>query len=182
MGVDPNIRYIKDLENVLYDKEWFQNQENFEAYYMYRGIKEEKGLRYDITIIPFRMFGKEFPKTKGHYHPKQYGEIYTVLEGKAFYLLQKKDLSDVFVVKADKGDFVVIPPEYGHITINPGNKELKMANWVSPNFESEYSEIEEKNGASYFYTTNGWIKNTNYKNISNLRFEKGTKKKPKILL
>jgi glucose-6-phosphate isomerase len=181
MEVKPDIRYIKDLESVLCDKGWLQEQENFEAYYMYRGIKEEKGLRYDVTIIPFRMFGEEFPKTKGHYHPKQYGEIYTVLEGKAFYLLQKKDLSDVFVVEAEKGDFIVVPPGYGHITINPGKKDLKMANWVSPDFESEYGEMEEKNGAAYFYTINGWIKNANYKNASNLRFKKGTKEKPKIL-
>jgi len=91
MEVKPDIRHIKDLESVLYDKEWFQRENpDFGAYYMYRDIKRENGLRYDETVIPFRMFGEEFPKTKGHYHPKQYGEIYTVLEGKALYLLQKK--------------------------------------------------------------------------------------------
>jgi glucose-6-phosphate isomerase, archaeal len=178
---NPDIRKIKDLESVLYDKKWSKETENFDAYYMYRGVKKEKELRYDITIIPFKMFGEEFPKTKGHYHPERYGEIYKVLEGKAFYLLQKKDLSDIFVIDTDEGEFAVIPPGYGHITINPGKKNLKMANWVNPCFESEYEEIEEKNGGSYFYTINGWIKNINYKNIPDIRIEKGKKEPPKIL-
>ncbi len=169
------IRKIKEMEEVLYDKEWLDQVEDFPAYYMQRGIKEENNLRYDITIIPFRMFGKEYPKTKGHYHPKGYGEVYVVLEGMAFYLLQKKDLSDIVVVKAEKGERVNIPPEYGHVTINPGEKELKMANWVSPDFESEYSEIENKGGAAYFYTTQGWIKNNNYGEVPAIRFEKGGK-------
>jgi glucose-6-phosphate isomerase, archaeal len=182
MEVKPDIRHIKDLESVLYDKEWFQRENpDFGAYYMYRDIKRENGLRYDETVIPFRMFGEEFPKTKGHYHPKQYGEIYTVLEGKALYLLQKKDLSDVFVIDTDEGEFAVIPPGYGHITINPGKKDLKMANWVDPNFKSEYKKMEEKNGGAYFYTINGWIKNRKYKNTPDIRVEKA-KKEPPIFL
>ncbi len=175
---NPDIRYIKDLEEVLYDKNWFKKTDNFPAYYMYRDLKRKNNLRYDVTIIPFNMFGKEFPKTKGHYHPEGYGEVYMVIEGEAIYLLQKKDLSDVVLIEAKKGDVVVIPPEYGHITINPGKSDLKMANWVSDDFESSYKEIEEKRGAAYFYTTEGWIKNKNYKDVPKIRSEEPEKEVP----
>jgi len=176
---NPDIRYINDLKGVLYNEEWIED--NFEAYYMYRGLEEKDGLRYDITVIPFRIFGEEFPKTKGHYHPGKYGEIYIVLEGKALYLLQNKDLSDIVVIEAKAGEVAIIPPDYGHITINPGKEDLKMANWVCPDFKSLYGPIEEKKGGAYFYTKEGWIKNKNYEKLPEIRFEKGEKKIPEDL-
>jgi len=178
---NPDIRYIEEMREVLFDKEWFQNEDNFEAYYMYRGVEERKGLRYDITDIPFKMFGKEYPKTKGHYHPSGYGEIYIVLEGKAIYLLQNKDLTDIVAIETNPGEVVIIPSGYGHVTINPGEKKLRMANWVSPAFDSQYEPILEKSGGTYFYTTDGWIKNPNYKNIPELRYESPEKEIPSDL-
>jgi len=181
----PDIRYLNDMRTVLYDKQWANKAPNFELYYMYRGIKKKDGLRYDITIIPAMMFGKEFVKTKGHYHIGNFGEIYIVLEGEAIYLMQQKnennlsDISDVFVIKAKKGDIALIPPGYGHITINPSKKqELKMANWVSEKCQSDYSPIKKMGGACYFYTENGWIKNKNYGKIPAIRFEKPQRTMP----
>lgn len=177
----PDIRRLYDLRSVLYDKSFTEKAENFDAYYMYRGIDKKDDLRYDITVIPFRMFGEEYPKTKGHYHPENYGEMYIVLEGKAIYLLQNKEVSDVYKVEAEKGDVVIIPPHYGHITINPGKETLYMANWVSGDFSSEYGPILEKGGGAYFYTENGWIRNENYKNLPLLRSEEPQKEEPKDL-
>ena len=181
----PDIRYLDEMRSVLYDQKWAAKAPNKKLYYMYRGIKKNNGLRYDITIIPPAMLGKEFVKTKGHYHIGNYGEVYIVLKGKAIYLMQKKEknsLSDVFAVKARKGDIVVVPPGYGHITINPSEKkELKMANWVSEKCQNDYLSIEKKAGGCYYYTKNGWIKNKNYKNIPKLRFKKPRKTMPKKL-
>jgi glucose-6-phosphate isomerase len=168
---NPDIRYMEDMKEVLYDKEWAKKTDNFEVYYMYRGVDEKKGLRYDVTEFPFTMFGKEYPKTKGHYHPGEFGEIYQVLEGEAIYLLQNKDLSDIVAIKTGKGEVAIIHPGYGHITINTGEKTLKMANWVSPNFDALYEPVLEKEGAAYYYTEEGWIKNENYDEIPDLRFE-----------
>jgi len=36
-------------------------------------------------------------------------------------------------------------------------------------------------GACYFYTKSGWIKNKNYKFVPKIRFEKPLKEKPKNL-
>jgi len=68
MGIEKEIRYLDDMKIVLYDKAWAKTAPNLEVYYMERGLEEKNGLRYDITTIPPKMLGKEFVKTKGHYH------------------------------------------------------------------------------------------------------------------
>ncbi len=184
----PDIRYLNDMKNVVYDKEWLKTAENFELYYMYRGLEEKNGIRYDVTVIPSKMMGKEFVKTKGHYHIGKYQEVYTVLEGQAIYLLQKKkegtdsEIEDIYAVKCIKEDVILIPPDYGHITINPSEtEELKMANWISKDCKSDYSLFEKLNGSCYYYTKQGWVKNENYKSLTGLRFEEPLKSFPKKL-
>ena len=93
-------------------------------------------------------------KTKGHYHLKNpagigYPELYEVIEGVAHVLLRKKTLDHLALVKATKGDIVIIPPGYGHVTINPSREEmLVMANLVSTAFVSEYAFYEIRHGAA----------------------------------
>ena len=189
-NLTPDIRYLDDMKKVCYDQEWFASAENFELYFMYRGIEKKNGIRYDITVIPANMLGNEFVKTKGHYHIGKYQEVYTVLEGQAIYLMQKKkiddEIEDIYVVKAKKGDVVVIPSDYGHITINPSSiEDLKMANWIDSDCKSDYSLFENFKGDCYYYlaTENGasWVKNEHYKNIPDLRFEEPLKEVPKDL-
>lgn len=180
----PDTRYLNDMKEVLYDQKWAKTAPNLELYYMYRGIKKKNDLRYDITIIPTRMLGQEFTKTKGHEHLGKFGEVYIVLEGQAIFLMQKREgqeIQDVYAVKAKKGEVAVIPPYYGHVTINPGKKDLKIANWVSENCKSDYQLFEKMQGACYFYTKKGWIKNKNYKKIPKLGFKKPQKSIPKNL-
>ncbi len=181
----PDIRYLKEMKKVVYDQEWFENASpDIELYYMYRGIKEDDNLRYDITIIPAKKLGKEFVKTKGHYHMGNFGEIYIVLKGKAIYLLQKRGednltISDVYYIEAKKNEIAVIPPQYGHITINPSERdELIMANWVSKDCKSDYLPIEEARGACYFFTQDGWVKNKNYKVVPELYSQRPRKTLP----
>ncbi|MBU2545040.1 glucose-6-phosphate isomerase [Patescibacteria group bacterium] len=179
-----DVRYLNDMRDVLYDKQWAETAPNLELYYMYRQLTEKDGIKYDITIIPAQMLGKEFTKTKGHEHVGSYPEIYTVLEGEAIYFMQKqKDdvIEDVYAVKAKKGDVVIIPSYYAHVTINPSGQDLKMANWMAIEAKSDYSPIQKKGGVCYFYTTSGWIKNENYKQVPELRFEKPKKEVPKDL-
>jgi len=183
-GIQPDIRYLKDMKEVVYDKDFTKKYPNLELYYMYRGIDRIDDLRYDITIMPSQMLGEEFVKTKGHSHLSEMQELYTVLEGEAIFLMQKgkgKIIEDVVVIKAKKGEWVIVPPGYAHITINPSKKELKMANWVHERCKSFYEDIRKIQGACYYFTQSGWIKNKNYKKIPPLRFEKPLKEKPKDL-
>jgi glucose-6-phosphate isomerase len=106
--------------------------------------------------------------------------MYEVLEGEAHYLLQRREeergtekITDVIVVTAKEGDKVIIPPNYGHVTINPSETTLKMANWVARTFSSIYEPIRVKGGAAYFELTNGeFIKNEKYWAVPDIRFLK----------
>ena len=192
----PEVRKLDDMKEVVLDKRFLASANmDMELYYMFREVSKneddakrikEKGLRYDITIIPPNTLGTEFVKTAGHYHPRlpgsqmTYPEMYEVLEGEAHYLLQRREeergtekITDVIVVKAKEGDKVIIPPNYGHVTINPSETTLKMANWVARTFSSIYEPIRVKGGAAYFELTNGeFIKNKKYGSVPDIRFLK----------
>jgi glucose-6-phosphate isomerase len=184
----PTIRMLSDLKKVVYDKEWIKTAKDVEVYFMFRNLYlnsehkkmiERSGIQYDITIIPPHRFGSEFPKTNGHYHSAvpqtdiTYPELYEVLEGEAHYMLQKEDngeLTDVVMIRALPGDKVVVPPNYGHITINASNRTLIMANWVCTGSLSDYGRINARKGGAYFMLVNGiLVPNKNYGSIPPLR-------------
>jgi oxalate decarboxylase/phosphoglucose isomerase-like protein (cupin superfamily) len=180
----PDIRYLNDMKSVLYDQKWTKAILNFPVYYMYRGIKKQGKLRYDITKLTSRMLGQEFPKTFGHNHLGQCQEIYEVLSSKALFLFQKcqgKIVKEVFAIRAKRGDFIIIPPNYDHLIINSSKKNLKTGNWISQKCTHVYDFIKKMGGACYYYTKSGWIKNKNYDIIPKLRFKKSLKLMPKNL-
>lgn len=164
----PDIRFLYDLKDVLFDREWLKSAPNLEVYYMYRGLSanpkdkqtmDNGNLRYDITIIIPRMFGAEYPKTLGHEHAAvnrtnlTYPEIYEILQGEGKFLLQKRSgdmIKGAYVVEARQGEKVIIPPAYAHVTINASGQELIIANWSEKNFKSDYRPIKEKKGACYY--------------------------------
>lgn len=193
-NLTPDIRHAKDMGAVIYDQEWLKNNGNDELYFMYRGLEEKNNLRYDITVVPAKMMGKEPVKTKGHYHAEGRGEVYMVLEGTAIYLMQKRnpendsEIKDTFYIKAEKGDVAIIPSGYGHVTINPSATEnLKMANWVSKDCKSDYSLFEKLKGACYYYVSDPeskktkWIKNESYLSVPEIKKEKPIKSLPEDL-
>lgn len=181
----PDIRYLDDMRGVLFDQSWATTAENSALYFMYRKVKQENGLNHSITVTPAKMLGREFVKTKGHVHIGNYQEIYTVINGQALYLMQKtsgENVEDVYVVEANEGESIIIPPYYGHVTINPSETQnLKTGDWTSENCKSDYSLFEKLHGACYYYTKEGWIKNPNYINIPELRFEKPLESLPENL-
>jgi glucose-6-phosphate isomerase len=182
----PDIRKIGDLESVISDKKWLrESKKDRPAYFMYRGLISKSGLRYDITIMPFRPFGQELPKTLGHYHSfanstnYRYPEVYEVIGGNAIFLLQKLSggkIKRVFIVPAKKKDKVIVPPGYGHITINAGPGSLKLANWMAIKSSSDYMPIVKKSGGAYFALSSGkkikWVKNKRYGKLPSPDYKK----------
>lgn len=182
---EPAVRTAEDLRRVLANPGCTCTGP---VYYMYRDVARSsedrswlssQNLRFDITVIPPRDLCGEYNKTKGHYHPADpsgtgYPEIYEVLAGEAHYLIQNHDCSDVVMIAACAGDVVVIPPEYGHVTINPSRSAvLQMANIVSSRFSSNYNGYEAQNGAAYFeWIKEGFVKNPIYRNPAHLRLVK----------
>jgi glucose-6-phosphate isomerase len=188
--IEPNVRRLYDLRDVAFDTAWFGAAADRDAYYMYRDLAltpadaetiTHHQLRYDITIIPPFNMGLESVKTYGHYHPRvnpklryAYPELYEVLEGDAHYLLQRardeESVDQVILVKATRGDKVIVPPNYGHVTINPSQRTLKMANWVCRSFDSVYEPYAKLHGAAYYELINGrLLYNKAYHNVPEIR-------------
>jgi len=185
----PAVRRLKDAGEVLYKPIPLSDRP---LYYMYRGVhyREDRSLfldndiRYDITVILPGLISHEYIKTVGHFHPlkpqssETYPEYYEVLRGEALYILQKNnragEVEEIITVEAKEGDKVFIPPNYGHITVNPGENPLVMANLIESNFSSIYQPFSDKRGAAYYCIKgeNGkreFVKNENYRNSIGLK-------------
>jgi glucose-6-phosphate isomerase len=166
-----DVRRLSDMKEMFMQTK--KEDEERDLYYMFRGVDIFDKIRYDITAILPGTVGKEYIKTKGHYHPEGYPEVYEVMKGEAFYLLQRSEdfetVDDVILVEADEGDIVVIPPHYGHVTVNRGEDILIMSNLVSAEFSSIYEPYERRKGAAYYITVDGAVKNRNYENIPYIR-------------
>lgn len=181
---EAHVRTVADMAGVLAAPEAGDEDPGRPLYFMYRDLAKtpadrswlsSHALRYDVTVIPAGRVGPEFVKTKGHFHPANpagtgYPEVYEVLAGKAHFLLQTRDASDVVLVEAVAGDVVVIPPGYGHVTINPGSDELALANIVSTAFESDYTQYVAMQGAAYYEMTDGsLVRNPRYRKAALVR-------------
>lgn len=183
----PNIRFLRELKEVLYDKNAMNDSNlNSALYYMYRGVEREADseifdtaqLRFDITVMEPTNLGVEHNKTLGHYHKIghsgfSYPEIYEVIQGEADYLLQQVEqgrVVEVVLVKAKEGDIVYIPSDYWHVTTNAGNRLLVMSNLVSKHVEGEYEPVKKYGGLAYFELVNGsLIANKEYGDVPPIR-------------
>lgn len=176
---DEGTRTVGDLVIVLKGHTKPKLPEGTVLYRMYRSfmrpsdakVFKTRNIRHDITIMASLDIGPEPNKTLGHYHPVAsggltYPEIYHVLKGRATYLLQKEGaggITDFVSVVAKQGEALIIPPNYGHVTVNTGKEPLVMANLVSDRFASVYGGYMEMGGAAYYLLTDGrLVANGNY--------------------
>ncbi|MFH0972267.1 MAG: glucose-6-phosphate isomerase family protein [Candidatus Micrarchaeota archaeon] len=178
-----DVRTVRQMLDVVYDRQAAFNLHSQQPlYYMFRDVKraedaalfQNSGMRYDLTVLPPLKIGPEFNKTYGHYHELAtqkltYPELYEVLHGEAIYVVQLRqsmvsnEVTRVYLVHAKAGDKVLVPPNFGHVTINPSATEpLVMDNLVYGNFKSEYILYRQKHGAAIFVLSNEKKKNPNY--------------------
>lgn len=195
----PSVRFVADMKEVILDQKWAEKNKSLPLYYMYRDLAEsekeaekikEAELRYDILESAPVCLRKEYNKTAGHYHSKAentnftYPELYELIKGDAYYLMQKMEgdkIIDVYAVRAKSGDKVIVPPDYGHFTIFLSKKPLRMSNWTPNSSLSDYDRVKQKHGAAYYAMVDKnapdgvrWIKNENYSYVPPLRFLKPT--------
>ncbi len=179
---EPQIRTVADMRSVLADPGC---PGEGPLYYMFRDLAmteedrkwlQTRSIRFDITVIPPRILCGELVKTKGHHHPPnrsgtEYPEIYEVFGGTGHFLLQNRSLSEIFLIEAGAGDKILIPPGFGHVTINPGGTDLVMANLVSRGFPSDYQAFETHQGAAYYEMAGlEFVKNPRYPEVSKIGF------------
>lgn len=190
---------------VLADDTGIKKDEVF--YTVYRNLEVIDGkIRYDVTEIPARPAGgpagprgeNECRKTFGHYHkkppasPSQGGlpEIYEVLEGRAFFLLQlpaspedQSNIKEAYIAEASAGEKAIIPPEFGHLTINVGESTLVLANWIGLS-EYDYDAYKKYRGGCYYVLDKGanieFEKNKNYSHVPELKKLKLKKNLPEL--
>lgn len=148
-------------------------------------------LRYDLTLIPPGKFvgsmGEEFFRTAGHYHTKKPGhalplpEVYEVLYGRAYWIIQRPDprdparLEEIYAIEAGPGEKAIMLPGFGHVSVNAFDGPLLMANWIDDTFEYDYGPYERFRGAGYWMVeglmpdTIEFEKNTHYGAVPELK-------------
>lgn len=151
-------------------------------YWMYRdagvradtGPARDLGLRYDLTVLAGTAVGAERVKTFGHVHPAApggdlaYPELYQVVAGRGFILLQREreGWTETVAIPCGPADLVLIPPGYAHATVNDGDEPLVLANWVAGGFRSDYGPIAERRGMAFYRLARagagGWEPNVRY--------------------
>ena len=175
---DVSQRMAQDMKPVLFQPEDLKTENNDVFYTVYRNLGAIPELaRYDITVIPARKVGQEFSKTFGHYHRGPQSDLYEVLEGHAYFLIQRYEndpagIKDAYIIEALAGEKIVTPPNFGHLAINVGDTDLVLANWVGF-VEYDYETIKKYRGGCYYILGNGenieFEKNTNYKSVPEIK-------------
>lgn len=156
----------------------------FGARYMEKTEDEDtfvsKDFMADMTVINPGKVGNEYIKTVGHYHQLKpgtkiaYPEVYEPLTKNVEYLLQsepdKAGKVDVLWVVTEPGDKVIMPPGYGHASMNVGSKpilEVDLQKRDNPE-GSDYTMFKGRVGGAFYRTEDGLVKNTKYE-VSSLR-------------
>jgi hypothetical protein len=82
-------------------------------------------------------------------------EIYTVLSGVGHFLLQKsrppyETIEDAVLVEVRAGETFVVPPDYGHLQINPTPEPLVFSYAVMGGMQGCYDPFKARRGAIYY--------------------------------
>ncbi len=189
-------RTVKQMEGLLFSPGGSNPEEP--CYDVYRGIRfpQDQALlskdeyRYDITVIMPGQIGGECKKTSGHYHgynplrTNTYPEIYEVIKGKAIYVLQRSrnfegdpgllEIDDLIIAHVHEGQTIIIPPNYGHCSINAGDGPLVFSNLAYVPCPVAYGPVKHHAGMSvYVLKENGEIRvvsNPRYKQAPRPKF------------
>ncbi len=171
----PIIRLASELKEFLKDPDAVNP--NDPVLSVYRGLNlrvDEKlfsDVRYDLTILLPGRLGSEKNKTLSHYHNDfitglSYPEIYEVLSGVGHFLLQKppeRGGPEAVLFEVKKGQGILIPPNYGHLAINPGEDTLVYSNLICKRVEPSLEEFRKRKGAVFYELYDGsFEKNPNY--------------------
>ena len=165
----------KKMEGLLADESNLEVVADEPFYDVYRGIAypEDQELlkkhdyRYDITVIMPGQINGECKKTSGHYHGwapgrmNTYAEVYEVIKGTALYILQKspnfdtKDPTDLKVeetilVTVPEGKTLLVPPNYGHCSVNIGEGPLVFSNLAYVPCPLHYDPVKYYHGMGWY--------------------------------
>jgi glucose-6-phosphate isomerase len=143
---------------------------------------------YGIVVFTPGIFSGEFNKSSGQYHPiippntMATPEVYTVLHGTGHFMLQRSSppyeiISDAVLVDVRIGETFIVPPDYGHLQINPGTGPLVFSYAVMDNMKGVYEPFKKTRGAIYYEMaakegSGSFVFNSNYRDEVPLRIIK----------
>ena len=152
---------------------WLDGQES---------IWKDANIVYGLVLFAPGSVNREYFKSSGQYHPLCQGltqatpEIYTVLVGEGHFMLQKatppyENVQDPICVKVRAGETFVVPPDYGHLQINPEDGPLLFSYVVMDGLKGVYQPYRDKKGAMYYEMAEQqpFVFNKNYKEQLPLR-------------
>ena len=139
-------------------------------------VWKKANVAYGIVIFVPGTFSGEYVKSSGQFHPPVQRcnmgtpEIYTVLSGVGHFLLQKASppfdrLEEAVLVEVQAGETFVVPPDYGHLQINPGPEPLVFSYAVMDGMKGCYDPFKKRQGAIYYEMADRggeYVFNTNY--------------------
>lgn len=116
---------------------------------------------YGIVFFPPGTYGGEYVKSSGQYHailPRHTmatPEIYTVLAGRGHFMLQRSrppydEITDAVLIEVDAGETFIVPPDYGHLQINPTDAPMAFSYTVMVPIKSNYEPYRRFRGAMYY--------------------------------
>ena len=156
----------------------------------------QNNLRYDMTIIPPNFIGIEYVKTIGHYHEILLDsglpapEVIEIVYGNGMVILQKPlmisdkatnifekynfaFIEELYLIKVNKGDKIIVPPGFAHVIINTKNQPLIIGNVQSLNVRHIYEPIKSQHGFAYYVIHKNArieiVQNPHYKMLTGLK-------------
>ncbi len=135
------------------------------------------GFQFAVAVIVPGVLGTEWMKTAGHFHRpyqrKELPELVEVAYGQGKIVLQlmrtPDRIAEIVTLNVVRGDWVVIPPGYGHVSINTGPKPLILTHVRHRAVRLEYEEMARHRGAGYWIGPEGqWI-NMSYEEVPELK-------------
>jgi glucose-6-phosphate isomerase len=147
-------------------------------YRMFNGVRRAEDehleglpLRYELTAMPGSPLGWEAAKTLGHVHVSPpgtsvgYPEIVEVLHGEAGFLIQDLSLTAdgprsrrAWLVRARPGDWVVLPPDLAHVTIDLGAGPLVFSDVIDRRARGIYDGVAQAHGFAWYVASDGTLR------------------------
>lgn len=170
------VRRLADMRDVLADGIGRRGRRT--EYRMLNGVRAaadphlaDLPLRYELTAMTGRPLGWEAAKTLGHVHvrppgsPIGYPEVVEVLHGEAGFLIQ--DLAEspegprsrrAWLVRARAGEWVILPPDLAHVTIDLGAGPLVFSDVIDREARGIYAGVAAARGFGWYVGADGTLR------------------------
>lgn len=119
-----------------------------------------RNLLYGACIYAKGLIGREPVRSQGHIHAVSASvnlstpELYEVWDGTCIVVMQEtaNDVPGrVYAVKAQKGQHILVPPSWAHMTINADpTHPMTFGAWCVRDFGFDYRDVRAHHGLAYF--------------------------------